>query len=131
MQQYNLTTFAPQQNKDEVVSEVSQTDFVRLGMKFGSKRKQRSLEQYAKMRTDTEVLQEKLKKMSDTVTVDASVMEKQDDASSEYLPPANRDADAVEDVYKLTDLLSSNEIEILKGEAMKILKNVDKYKKEE
>ncbi|KAJ9573861.1 hypothetical protein L9F63_008721 [Diploptera punctata] len=130
IENYSLT-IRKQEERRDAVSEVSRDDFQELGMKFGSKRKQRSLEQYAKMHTDTELIEEKLNKMSETVTLDASAMEKQDDSSSVYLPPSNRDAQTVEEVYKLTDLLTSGELEVLKAEALQILTHAEKYKKED
>ena len=109
------------------MSVVTQEDKDRLRMKFGSKRQQRSLENYKRMHTDTDALKDKLKSVVSRMSVEEDHLKPVVTTSDEgYLPPVNRDAATVDDVYNLHDIVSAEELESLKEQAVRILKEPQK-----
>jgi hypothetical protein len=96
-------------------------------MKFGSKKQQRFLETYMRMRTDTDALKDKLKSVIGSVSVEEASLQPTVNASDQaYLPPVNRDAATVDDVYSLHDIVSAEELASLKEEAVRIMKEPKK-----
>lgn len=109
------------------MSVVTQEDRDRLQMKFGSKRQQRSLESYTRMRTNADYLKDKLKDVIDSVSVEETSQQPVVNASHEaYLPPINRNAATVDDVYSLHDIVSAEELASLKEEAIRTMKEPKK-----
>jgi hypothetical protein len=109
--------------KTSSVSVVTQEDKDRLRMKFGSKKQQRSLENYKRMRTDTDTLKDKLKSVVGSAPVEDDHLQPVDTTSDEgFLPPINRNAATVEDVYNLHDLISAKELSSLREQAVRTLK---------
>jgi hypothetical protein len=112
-----------QVEKNSSVSVVTQEDKDRLRMKFGSKKQQRSLENYKRMHSGTDALKDKLKGVIDSMPVEEDHLQPVVTTSEEgYLPPINRAAATVDDVYNLHDLVSAEELASLKDEAVQILK---------
>jgi hypothetical protein len=108
--------------KNSSVSVVTQEDKDRLQMKFGSKRQQRSLENYKRMHADTDALKDKLKGVIDGMPIEEDHIKPVVTTSDEgYLPPINRAAATVHDVYNLHAIVSAEELASLKNEAIKIL----------
>lgn len=113
--------------KTSSVSVVTQEDKDRLRMKFGSKRQQRLLENYMRMRTDADALKDRLKGVIDSVSVEEDHLQPVVTASDQgYLPPINRDAATVDDVYNLHDIVSAEELASLKEQASSTLKEPQK-----
>ncbi|GFG30020.1 hypothetical protein Cfor_00612 [Coptotermes formosanus] len=113
--------------KTSSVSVVTQEDKDRLRMKFGSKRQQRSLENYMRMRTDADALKDKLKGVVGSVSVEEDHLHPVVTTSDQgYLPPINRDAATVDDVYNLHDIVSAEELASLKEQAVSTLKDPQK-----
>jgi hypothetical protein len=108
--------------KSSSVSVVTQEDKDRLRMKFGSKRQQRPLENYRRLHADTEALKDKLEAVIGSMPVEEDCLQPVVTTSDTgYLPPINRAAATVDDVYNLYDIVSAEELASLKDEAMKIL----------
>jgi hypothetical protein len=107
--------------KNSSVSVVTQEDKDRLRMKFGSKRQQRSLENYKRMHADTDALKDKLKGVIDSMSVEDHLQPVVTTSDEGYLPPINRAATTVDDVYNLHAIVSAVELASLKNEAIKIL----------
>jgi hypothetical protein len=113
--------------KSSSVSVVTQEDRDRLGMKFGSKKKQRILENYMRMRADADSLKDKLKCVVDSVSVEQAAPETLVNASSQAcLPPINHAAATVDDVYSLYDIVSAEKLASLKEEAVRTMKEPQK-----
>jgi hypothetical protein len=96
-------------------------------MKFGSRKQQRFLENSMRMRTDTDVLKDKLKNVIGSVSVEQASLQPIVNASDQaYLPPMNRDAATVDDVYNLHDIVSAEELASLKEAAVRTMKEPQK-----
>lgn len=109
------------------MSVVTQEDKDRLKMKFGSKRQQRLLENYMRMHTDTDYLKDKLKGVIDSMSVEQASQQPVVNTSDQaYLPPINRNAATVDDVYSLHDIVSADELASLKEEAIRTMKDPQK-----
>lgn len=109
------------------VSIVTQDDRDRLKMKFGSKRQQRVLENHMRLRTDADYLKDKLKGVVDRMSVEQVDQQPAvDSPDPAYLPPINRNAATVDDVYKLHDIVSAEELAFLKEEAIRAMKEPKK-----
>ncbi|KDR22974.1 DNA-directed RNA polymerase I subunit rpa49 [Zootermopsis nevadensis] len=122
-----LLSPVPRVEENSIVSVVTQEDRDRLQMKFGSKRQQRSLESYTRMRTNADYLKDKLKDVIDSVSVEEASQQPVVNASHEaYLPPINRIAATVDDVYSLHDIVSAEELASLKEEAIRTMKEPKK-----
>ena len=108
--------------KNSSVSVVTQEDKDRLRMKFGSKRQQRTLENYKRMHADTDALKDKLKGVIDSMPVEEDHPQPVVTTSDKgYFPPINRAAATVDDVYDLHTIVSAEELASLKNQAVKIL----------
>jgi len=108
--------------KNSSVSVVTQEDKDRLRMKFGSKKQQRLLENYKRMHADTDALKDKLRGVIGSMSVEEDHPQPVVTTSEEgYLPPINRAAATVDDVYNFHDLVSAKELTSLKEQAIKIL----------
>jgi len=108
--------------KSSSVSVVTQDDKDRLRMKFGSKRQQRSLENYKRMHADTDTLKDKLKGVIDSMSVEEDHLQPVVTTSDEgYLPSINRAAATVDDVYNLHAIISAEELASLHNQAVEIL----------
>ena len=91
-------------------------------MKFGSKRQQRSLENYKRMHADTDTLKDKLKGVIDSMSVEEDHLQPVVTTSDEgYLPSINRAAATVDDVYNLHAIISAEELASLHNQAVEIL----------
>jgi hypothetical protein len=113
--------------KTSSVSVVTQDDKDRLRMKFGSKRQQRWLENYKRVHTDADALKDKLKTVIGNASFEDDHLQPVDTTSDEgCLPPINRDAATVEEVYNLHDLISAKELSSLREQAVRILKEPHK-----
>jgi hypothetical protein len=98
-------------------------------MKFGSRRQQRFLENLMRMRTDTDALKDKLKSAIGNVSIGEESLQPVINASDQaYLPPMNRDAATVDDVYNLHDIVSAEELVFLKEEAVRTIKEPQQEK---
>jgi hypothetical protein len=108
--------------KNTSVSVVTQEDKDRLRMMFGSKKQQRSLENYKRLHADTDALKDKLKGVIGSMPVEEDHLQPVVTAPDQgYFPPINRAAATVDDVYNLHDIVSAEELASLKDEAVKIL----------
>jgi hypothetical protein len=108
--------------KNSSVSMVTQDDKDRLRMKFGSKRQQRSLENYKRLHADTLALKDKLKGVISNMPDEEDCLQPVVTTLDEgYLPPINRAAATVDDVYNLHDIVTAEELESLRDQAIKIL----------
>jgi len=108
--------------KNSSVSVVTQEDKDRLRMQFGSKRQQRSLENYKRLHADADALKDKLKGVISSMSVEEDHLQPVVTTSDEgYLPPINRAAATVDDVYNLHDIVSAEELASLRDQAIKIL----------
>lgn len=113
--------------KTSSVSVVTQDDKDRLHMKFGSRKQQRVLENYMRTQTDTDALKDKLKSAIGNVSIEQATLQPIVNASDQaYLPPMNRDAAIVDDVYSLHDIVSAEELASMKEEAVRIMKEPQK-----
>jgi hypothetical protein len=96
-------------------------------MKFGSRRQQRALENYMRMRTDADALKDKLKNVIGNVSVEQASLQPIVNASDQaYLPPMNRNAATVDDVYSLHDIVSAEELASLKEAAVRTMEEPKK-----
>jgi hypothetical protein len=109
--------------KTSSVSVVTQDDKDRLRMQFGSKRQQRWLETHKRLHTDTDALKNKLKSVIGSASIEDDHLQPVDTTLDEgCLPPINRNAATVEDVYNLHDLISAKELSSLQEQAVRTLK---------
>ncbi|PSN34062.1 hypothetical protein C0J52_12818 [Blattella germanica] len=130
IQNYVLSARVSEENESRTVTEVEKDHTYELSRKFGTKRSKRTIEQYEHMRTDADLMEQKLKEISANVVVDSGILESQREVKErDYMPPVNRNAERLEDVYKLSDILTSKEMDLLKQEAVQIMTNPEKYEK--
>lgn len=89
------------------------TTYIDLGRRFGSKRHKKILEQNEKLKVNENVVMEQLKDVSQNVSVDQLDISSYNQVNVEdlYIPPCNREANKIEDVYMMTAILPSEDYE--------------------
>lgn len=98
---------------------------VNLSEKFGSKKQKRYQEQSKKYKIDVSTIKEQLEETAlnmDTSVSSALDTTNPEDMIEKYIPPIDRDATNVKDVYKLDKILSVEEIDALKSCSELVLK---------
>lgn len=112
----SLQPFIPRNSRTGLNIEIP-TD-VNLSEKFGSKKQKRYQEQSKKYKIDVSTIKEQLQDTAlkmDTSAGSALDTTNPDDMIEKYIPPIDRDAANVKDVYKLDKILSAEEIDALKS----------------
>ncbi|XP_069668742.1 uncharacterized protein Polr1E isoform X2 [Periplaneta americana] len=118
--------------KPASISVVTQEDKLTLGIKFGSKQRQRIIENSIRMRVDENMLKDQLSQVIDGVSEEKYEIPPTPDVSNNpYLPPANRNANTIEEVYNLHDFVSAEELTSLQEQAIQIMKDSKNFKKED
>lgn len=92
-----------------------ETSYIDLGRKFGSKRHKKVLEQNERLKINEEVVMEQLKDVSQNVSIDQLDLSSynKSDAEEFYIPPINREAHKLEDVYMLSAILSPQQYDTI------------------
>lgn len=102
---------------------------VMLNRQFGSKKAKRKIEQYERMKINVDTVKEQLEEMVSNVEVDradlAMELTENDDITNTALPPCNRDATMVTDVYNAYDIIPEQKLETLYTKAKEILDDGD------
>lgn len=104
--------------KSKIDAPELETSYVDLGRKFGSKRHKKVLEQNEKLKVNEDVVMEQLQNVSQNVSIDQLDMTSYNKTDTEefYIPPIDREADKLEDVYKLTAILSPEQYDTIFSE---------------
>ncbi|CAG9136132.1 unnamed protein product [Plutella xylostella] len=104
----------------EKPSELLDTSAIELSRKFGSKKSKQKMEHKERLKVDTKTVTEQMEKVTKTITAEkadltAYLVENSDEF---YVPPINKDAVEVHDVYDLDQILSPEQLE-------KVLSEID------
>ncbi|KAI4494840.1 hypothetical protein M0804_001041 [Polistes exclamans] len=105
----------------------SDEKIVLLNKQFGSKKAKRKTEQYERMKINVNAVKDDLEKTVSNIEINKEDLEMPtaDDIITDiHLPPCNRDATNVQDVYNLNDIIPENKLEFLNETAKKIIKCV-------
>ncbi|EZA53906.1 hypothetical protein DMN91_009942 [Ooceraea biroi] len=98
---------------------------VMLNKQFGSKKVKRRTEQFEKMKVDVDAVKDQLEKAVLNVEIDKMDLSNQlpanESAEAALLPPCNRDATNVKDVYNVYDIIPRSKLETLYEHAMEVL----------
>lgn len=96
-----------------------------LNKEFGSKKVKRRTEQFERMKVDVDSVKGQLEKTVSNVEIDRldlSIQLQTDDSISNIiLPPCNREASNVKDVYNVYDIIPRSKLEMLYEHAMEVL----------
>nr|XP_012144540.1 PREDICTED: DNA-directed RNA polymerase I subunit rpa49-like isoform X2 [Megachile rotundata] len=102
---------------------------VMLNRQFGSKKAKRKIEQYERMKINVDTVKEQLEETVSNVEVDKADLSvdlaENDDIINTALPPCNRDATNVTDVYDVHDIIPEDKLETLYAKAKEILNDND------
>uniref|UniRef100_A0A0C9R1T9 POLR1E protein n=1 Tax=Fopius arisanus TaxID=64838 RepID=A0A0C9R1T9_9HYME len=97
--------------------EIDGNRLMMLNRTFGSKKVKRRTEQYEKMKVNVEAVQQQLEDTVSKVEIDRDdLTPKIEDQSTADLPPCNRDATLVEDVYSLHDIIPKDLLKTLQSQ---------------
>ncbi|XP_015176579.1 PREDICTED: DNA-directed RNA polymerase I subunit RPA49-like isoform X2 [Polistes dominula] len=105
----------------------SDEKMVLLNKKFGSKKAKRKTEQYEKMKVNVDAVKDDLEKTVANIKIDKEDLKTPttDEIITDiHIPPCNRDACNVEDVYNLNDIVPENILETLNEASNKIIQCV-------
>lgn len=94
-----------------------------LNKEFGSKKIKRKTEQRERMKMDIETVKEQLEQTVQDIKIETKdiVLPKADENDTGYKPRINREADAVEDVYNINDIVSIDVLNSFYEETERIL----------
>lgn len=102
---------------------------IMLNRQFGSKKAKRKTEQYERMKINVDSVKEQLEETVSNVEVDRSDLSveltESDNVLNTALPPCNRDATIVTDVYNAYDIIPEEILETLYTKAKEILDDED------
>ncbi|XP_015122477.1 uncharacterized protein LOC107044916 [Diachasma alloeum] len=93
--------------------EIDGNRLMMLNRTFGSKKVKRRTEQYEKMKVNVDAVQQQLEETVSNVEIDRDDLTSKIDDQSAHLPPCNRDAALVEEVYNLHDIIPKDLLKAL------------------
>lgn len=103
-----------------------------LNKQFGSKKMKRRTEQYERMKVNIDSVKEQLEQTVSNVDIDrldlSTPLPEAEYITNTLLPPCNRDATNVKDVYNVYDIVPESKLDTLKEVALEILENGDEGK---
>ncbi|XP_063545269.1 DNA-directed RNA polymerase I subunit RPA49-like [Cydia strobilella] len=90
-----------------------ETSRLELSRKFGSKKQKKQMEQREKLKVNVQTVTKQMENVTANITVDQLDLSKYNKNDSEdfYVPPIDRDATKVEDVYPVEKIMSEEEYE--------------------
>lgn len=111
-------------NTDDVLDKDRIIHLNALNKQFGSKKAKRRTEQYEKMQVNAEDVKEDLEKSVANINVKEADLTLQniEDPLEIHIPPCNRDASCVEQVYSVYDILPKDQLSILAAKHEEIVK---------
>ncbi|KAK9506704.1 hypothetical protein O3M35_008591 [Rhynocoris fuscipes] len=129
-----LESYLRERNQQKLsISDIDTSTNNTLSQVFGSKKAKRISDMGMRMKVNTSVLQEDVKKIISDINIKGKdipdVKSSSEDTITQLLPNCNRDAEHVSEVYKVEDLLTETELNSL-DKAVALL-NEDKEKKSE
>ncbi|XP_072946992.1 uncharacterized protein Polr1E [Epargyreus clarus] len=95
------------------VDYVQETNNLELSRKFGSKKQKQQMEQREKLKVNVETVTEQMMKVTEQVKEEQVDLAPylSNDADDFYIPPIDRTAERVEDVYDISKILTDDEFE--------------------
>lgn len=97
-----------------------------LNKQFGSKKMKRKTEQFERLKVNVDSLKEQLEQTVSNIEIDhldlSTQVTKDEFVSNGSLPPCNRDATNVSNVYNIYDIVAENILKTLYGSAEAVLK---------
>ncbi|XP_044011698.1 DNA-directed RNA polymerase I subunit rpa49 [Aphidius gifuensis] len=111
-------------NTDDALDKNRAIHLNALNKQFGSKKAKRRTEQYEKMQVNPEDVKEDLEKSVANINVKEADLTLQniEDPLEIHIPPCNRDATSVEEVYSAYDILPKDQLLILAAKHEEIVK---------
>lgn len=102
-------------NLDTTLHETSNLE---LSRKFGSKKQKRHLEQKEKLKSNTDTVKQQMKNVTENTKIENLDMSLYTKTDSEdlYVPPIDREATKVEDVYRIDKILTEEQYEKIYSE---------------
>ncbi|XP_047040142.1 uncharacterized protein LOC124644681 [Helicoverpa zea] len=89
----------------------AETSYLELSRKFGSKKQKQIMEHREKLKINVQTVTEQMQNVTDSITEDQMDLSSYNKSDSDefYIPPINRDAAKVEEVYDLDTILTSEQ----------------------
>lgn len=94
------------------------TSLLELSRKFGSKKQKKQMEQKEKFKVKTEIVTEQMLNITENISEEKLDMTLYTKSDSEeiYIPPINRAADKVEEVYEISKILTDEQFDKIQSE---------------
>lgn len=94
-------------------TEVMENSYLELSRKFGSKKHKQIMEQREKLKINVDTVTEQMQNVTESVTEDQLDLSSynKNDSDEFYIPPINREATKVEDVYDIDAILTPEQRE--------------------
>ncbi|KAI8431638.1 hypothetical protein MSG28_016117 [Choristoneura fumiferana] len=99
-------------------SQLHETSRLELSRKFGSKKQKQQMEQKEKLKVNVQTVTEQMVNVTENISEDKLDLSVYNQTNSDdfYLPPIDRDATKVEEVYDLNKILTEDEYEAIYSE---------------
>ncbi|XP_038221388.1 DNA-directed RNA polymerase I subunit RPA49-like [Zerene cesonia] len=100
-------------------SQLLETSNLELSRKFGSKKQKKEMEQREKLKTNVETIKMQVEKATEKISEDQLDLSSYDSATLPddfYLPPIDRKATRLEDVYDINKILTEDEFDTISSE---------------
>ncbi|CAK1547901.1 unnamed protein product [Leptosia nina] len=100
-------------------SQLLETSGLELSRKFGSKKQKKKMEQREKLKMNVETVAKQVEKTTANISVDQLDLSAYNNASvgdDFYIPPINREASCVEDIYSIEKIISNDIMEAIESE---------------
>lgn len=94
-------------------TDITDTSYLELSRKFGSKKHKQIMEQREKLKVNVNTITEQMQNVTDSITEEQLDLSSYSTENSEdfYIPPINRDASQVNEVYDINAILTEEQFE--------------------
>lgn len=108
----------PQLKDSFKTAELQDASFLELSRKFGSKKQRQKVESRHKLKIDVDTVTNQMKSVKETVKVNTSDVSSytESNLADAYIPPINRDATSVDDIFEIDKILTDEQFEKISGE---------------